>query len=93
MAILQLGRFALLTRLLGLRAPCHCVKKAKRGDCKRTPKNARSVAMFPLRWLAARFRGTVLLQPVHQKHSLRAATSDRVSDNTMAVVRIELKAL
>jgi hypothetical protein len=44
----------LLTGLLGLRAPYHCMKKAKRGDCKRTPKNARSIAMFRRRWLAAR---------------------------------------
>ena len=70
MAILQLGRFGLLTRLLGLRAPCHCVKEAN-VRLQADTKNARSVAMFRLRWLAA-----------------RAATSDRVSVNAMAVCAV-----
>ena len=95
MAILQLGRFALLTRLLGLRAPYHCVKKAKRGDCKRTPKNARSVAHVPI----AMARGAAFAEPCYCNPSIknisrRAATSDRLRDNAMArMCGIELKAL
>jgi hypothetical protein len=68
MAILQLGRFGLLTRLLGLRAPCHCVKEAN-VRLQADTKNARSVAMFRSDGSRRRFRGTVLLQPVQQKHT------------------------
>jgi len=68
MAILQLGRFALLTRLLGLRAPCHCVKKPNvkiaSGHGKTREVSPCSDSDGSRRGL----RGTVLSQPVHQKH-------------------------
>jgi len=52
------------------------VKKAKRGDCKRTPKNARSVAMFRQRWLAARLSPNRAIATRPSKNiSRRAATT------------------
>jgi hypothetical protein len=68
MAILQLGRFALLTRLLGLRAPCHCVKKAN-VEITSGHRKTREVLPCSDSYGSRRgSRGTVLLQPVHQKH-------------------------
>jgi hypothetical protein len=68
MARLQLGRFALLTRLLGLRAPCHCVKKAKREIASGHGKTREVSPCSDCHGSRRGFRGTVLLQAVHQKH-------------------------
>ena len=68
MAILQLGRFALLTRLLGLRAPCHSVKKANVEIASGYRKTREVSPCSDCDGSRRSFRGTVLLQPVHQKY-------------------------
>jgi hypothetical protein len=68
MAVLQLGRFALLTPFARAAGAVPVYEESQTWRLQADSKNARSVAMFRKRWLAARRSRNRALQPVHQKH-------------------------